>query len=265
MIKYKKRTPVKKKKERIATTFHLRFAEHIFRIHCRYPFTERLCADYRTDAPAETEIFVTEADIAREDVSQDENGGGKFTADYLESLAVYRKICEWLLDRDILLFHCSALAVGGRAYLFAAPSGTGKSTHTRLWRERFGEKVTMINDDKPLLHVSDKRITVYGTPYGGKDGIHANTSAEVGGIVLLRRAAENTITKLLPEEAYPALLNQTYRRADPAGMEKTLGLVWSLTRLPIFSLGCTISTEAAEIAYRALCAGELHKERSNEV
>lgn len=232
--------------------FNLLLAEHVFRVHCRYPFTEKLCADYRTDLPAEEEISVSKEDIAREDVSQDENGGGRFADDYLESLAVYRKICESLLDRDILLFHCSALAVGGRAYLFAAPSGTGKSTHTRLWRERFGERVTMINDDKPLLKVTEEKVTVYGTPYGGKDNIQTNTSAEVGGIVLLHRAAENTVAPIGADEAFPALLNQTYRRNDPAGMEKTLDLVWRLTKLPIFSLGCTVSAEAAEIAYAAL-------------
>lgn len=236
--------------------FNLLLAEHVFRVHCQYPFTERLCADYLTDLPFEAEISVSAEEIAREDVSQSENGGGKFAADYLESLAVYRKICERLLEKNVLLFHSSALAVGGRAYLFAAPSGTGKSTHTRLWRERFGEKVTMINDDKPLLHVSDGRITAYGTPYGGKDGIHTNTSAEVGGIVFLRQAAENTIERLSAEEAFPTLLNQTYRRADPEGMAKTLELVWSLTKLPLFSLGCTVSTEAAEIAYRALIGEE---------
>ncbi len=232
--------------------FNLLLAEHVFRVHCRYPFTERLCADYRTDLPFEAEICVSAEDIARENLSQDENGGGSFADDYLESLAVYRKICESLLDHDILLFHSSALAVGGKAYLFAAPSGTGKSTHTRLWRERFGEKVTMINDDKPLLKVTEEKVTVYGTPYGGKDGIQTNTSAEVGGIVLLHRAAENTITPIGADEAFPALLNQTYRRNDPAGMEKTLDLVWRLTKLPLFSLGCTISAEAAEIAYAAL-------------
>lgn len=232
--------------------FDLRLAEHVFRVHNQYPFTERLCADYRTEEPYETEIFVSAEDVARENTSQDENGGGRFADDYLESLAVYRKICESLLGRDILLFHCSALAVGGKAYLFAAPSGTGKSTHARLWRERYGERVTMINDDKPLLKVTDETVTVYGTPYGGKDGIQTNTSAEVGGIVLLHQSKTNEIRPIDGKTAYPMLLNQTYRRTDPAGMEKTLGLVWRLTRLPLFSMGCNLSHEAAEIAYAAL-------------
>lgn len=232
--------------------FNLFLAEHVFRIHNRYPFTERLCRDYRTDLPFETEISVSEADIARENRSQDENGGGRFADDYLESLAVYRKICESLLDRDILLFHCSALAIDGKAYLFAAPSGTGKSTHARLWRKRFGGRVTMINDDKPLLKITDEAVTVYGTPYGGKDNIQTNTCAPVGGIALLHRAAENTVRPIGADEAYPALLNQTYRRSDPEGMEKTLALVWKLTGLPIFSLGCNLSENAAEVAYAAL-------------
>ncbi len=226
--------------------FHVRMAEHTFTVENRFPYVQRLCADYLTDAPGEP-IAVTREEILRENQS-----GENFPEWYLESLAVYRKICEKLLADDVLLFHSSALALDGNAYLFAAPSGTGKSTHARLWRERFGKRVVMINDDKPLLHVTPSCVTVYGTPYGGKERLQTNCSAPVAGIVFLQQAKYNRIRRMTVGEGYPLLLNQTYRCSDPAGLVHTMDLVKRLSALPLFSLECTVSGEAAELAYRAL-------------
>ena len=66
--------------------------------------------------------------------------------------------------------------------MFTAPSGTGKSTHARLWREAFGERVVMINDDKPLLLVRPEGVTVYGTPFRGKHGLGGDRSAPLRAI-----------------------------------------------------------------------------------
>ena len=213
----------------------------------RYPQLEAFCRDYRTHQPPQLTISVSEAEIDRENQT-----GQVLPRHYLESLAVYRKICDCLLERNTVLFHCSALMLDGVAYLFTAPSGTGKSTHTRLWRERFGSRVTMINDDKPLLRVEPSGVTVYGTPYGGKEGIHTNTSARVGGIVLLHQAPVNSIRPLSAKESYPFLLNQTHRPEDVSKLLRTMELVQSLANLPVFELGCTISQEAVELAYNAL-------------
>lgn len=226
--------------------FHVQLAQHMFTVENHFSYVESLCRDYLTERPGEL-ISVCQKDIARE-----QTDGGQWPAGYLESLAVYRKICERLVQDDIVLFHCSALRFRGKAYLFTAPSGTGKSTHTRLWREHFGGNVQMINDDKPLLRIRPKEITVFGTPFAGKEGLQNNTSAPVGGIVLLHQATHNKIQRVSFEEAYPVLLSQTYRPGDRAGILKTMELVERLAELPIYSLGCTISVEAVEVAYRAL-------------
>lgn len=183
---------------------------------------------------------------------ESDSGEIKYSLPYLESLAFYRKICHILLKEGIVLFHSSALAIHGKAILFTAASGTGKSTHARLWRDYFGSEVTMINDDKPLLKVSEDKVTVYGTPYGGKEGLHTNTEALVAAIVILYQAEENAIQRISFGEAYPALLNQTYRRKDAAGMVQTMDLVDTLAKLPVYRLGCTISKEAVEVVYRQL-------------
>ena len=226
--------------------FSIELADHFFQINNLYFFIESLCRDYIVYRSG------LHIQVTYEDIIFEKKLNIKASAGYLESLAIYRKICEYLLDDDIILFHCSALELDGKAYLFTAPSGTGKSTHARLWRERFGERVTMINDDKPLLEVRDSGITVYGTPFAGKENLQTNTSAPVAGIVILHQAPENSIRRMTPREAYPMLLNQTYRRKDPEGMIRTLDLVQKVSELPIYSLGCTISQEAVELAYRAL-------------
>lgn len=226
--------------------FHIQLAEHPFTVDNQFPYVEHLCRDYLTDEPGE-HISLSTEDIEREQTTE-----GHWPSAYLESLAVYRKICERLIQDNIVLFHCSALQLKGKAYLFTAPSGTGKSTHARLWREFFGGDVQMINDDKPLLQIATEKVTVFGTPFAGKEGRQTNTSAPVAGIVLLHQDTQNKIRRLSQEEAYPRLLAQTYRPKEPMAIVKTMGLVEQLAALPIYSLGCTISAEAVEIAYRAL-------------
>ncbi len=230
----------------------IKLADHVFEIDNKYPYIERLSENYKTDEPAQVTFAVSAAERERENQSEENYSDG-----YLEGLAVYRKICEWLLDKDVLLFHCSAVMLDGKAYLFTAPSGTGKSTHARLWRKQFGSRVTMINDDKPLLAVRHDGITVYGTPFGGKDNIQTNTSCQAAGIVVLHQAEENEIHPLTAREAYPMLLNQTYRRKDSAGMIKTLDLVQRLTELPVYALGCNISGAAVQMAYEALTGKDI--------
>lgn len=198
-------------------------------------------------------IRVSDAEVEREQDFCEEAPNG-FPDDYLESLAVYRKLCGLLIEQNILLFHCSSLELDGEAYLFTAPSGTGKSTHARLWRQVFGDRVKMINDDKPLMRYwPDGSWEVFGTPYGGKDDLQANISQKVKEIVLLEQAPENYIERVTPHDAYPRLLAQSYReRDDPAKLLHTMDLVGALSQLPVFRMGCTISEEAVWMAYHAL-------------
>lgn len=223
--------------------FNAEIAEHVIAIDNKYDYIKRYYADYITDKSASFTVRVTDEEIAAENFD-----GGAWEHAYLETLAVYRKICEALLEDDLILFHSSALSIDGKAILFTAPSGTGKSTHSRMWREHFGGRVTMVNDDKPLLKAAED-VTVYGTPYGGKDNIQTNMSAQVAAIVILHQAKENTIERLTPNEAFPTLLSQTYRVSSIEGMTKTMPLVGRLSRLPVYSLGCTISHDAAQLVY----------------
>lgn len=246
--------------------FWLRLAGEPLHLSPVYPAMKRYCKDYLIEPTAEDEARY-EAIWGKEPLTttQAERGfenqdGGTWPDYYLEQLALYRKIAEGLLPHGILLFHGSALAVDGKAYLFTAPSGTGKSTHRRLWQERFGQRAVVINDDKPLLAFTQSGIFVYGTPYGGKERLQCNGSAPLAGLACLYQAPENTIRRLSYGEAFPQLLNQTYRPADPQGLIQAMDLVDRLCQLPVFSLGCTISQEAAALAYDALTSADQKEE-----
>jgi serine kinase of HPr protein (carbohydrate metabolism regulator) len=156
-------------------------------------------------------------------------------------------------DYDTVLFHGSCIAVDGAAYLFAAKSGTGKSTHTRLWREYLGERAFMVNDDKPLIRVQDGRALVFGTPWDGKHHLSRNTAVPLRALCILQRAARNSIEPVSAAQSLPMLLQQVYRPADGEALKKTLALVESLaTSVSLWRLGCNMDIEAAQIAYNAM-------------
>ena len=151
------------------------------------------------------------------------------------------------------MLHSSAVVVDGEAYLFSAPSGTGKSTHTALWLELFGGRAQILNDDKPAVMVSGGSVSACGTPWSGKSDLNLNLRVPLRGICVLERSAENFIEPLPLEKSVYALLNQTLRPSDGERMNCLLELIDEVTaRIPVWRMGCNISTEAAKMAYEAM-------------
>lgn len=236
-----------------------RLAGHTVKIESLYPQVHTLCADYRTDDPPEYVITTTEADIAferaksaRENI-QEGAPVQEYEDSYLETLAVYRKLAQVLVQEDVLLMHGAVVAVDGQAYLFTAKSGTGKSTHTQLWKKWFGERAVFINDDKPLLKISAQGVTVYGTPWDGKHHRSTNTSCPLKAVCILTRNTENSIQRIDKKAALPMLCQQSYRPCSPIGAQKTLALVDRLgSSVPLYRLGCNMEPEAAKVAYHGM-------------
>lgn len=171
----------------------------------------------------------------------------------LESLAVYRKIAEEMIERDTILFHGSAIAVDGVCYLFCANSGTGKSTHARLWRDHFGDRATMINDDKPLIQIKEEGVIVYGTPWSGKHKLDTNTCAPLKAVCFLERGKENEICKITNQEALPELLRYSYHSSDPIHLQKSLGLIARMSeQVSLYRLMCNIDPSACLVSYNGM-------------
>ena len=222
-------------------------ADTVFEIDTLLQATHQLLEDYRTDAPADYRIVTDRADLEAERANAEEK---RFSDAYYETLAVQRKVSHALLEKDVLLFHGSAISMDGDGYIFAAPSGTGKSTHARLWRERYGDRVAMVNDDKPFLKIADSGAAIYGSPWDGKHRLSSNISVPLKAIAILARAKENRIERIDPSAALTALMQQSYREEDIAGI---FPLILKLAELvPVYALRCNMAVSAAETAYKGM-------------
>ena len=201
------------------------------------PYVKRICEDYAAESGEPSLTVGLEQKGARE-----------------QSVALLEAVSFEMLRHEGFLMHASAISFDGSAVLFAAPSGTGKSTHAAMWRKAFPGHVAMINDDKPILRFDEKgELFAYGTPWCGKHRLGSNIKAPVRALVFLRRGKENAIKRVSPEEMIGALLDQAARPEDPALMDTTLSLLdRMLERTPLFILYCTPDAEAAETAFSAL-------------
>lgn len=174
-----------------------------------------------------------------------------------EYLVTGRIFYNQLLNHGGMMLHSSAVVMDGWAYLFSAPCGTGKSTHTTLWRKVFGEdRARILNDDKPALRFEDGRFYAYGTPWSGKTDQNINIRVPLAGVCMLRRGEVNTIKPYTGAAAIHDLLEQTVRPADPARMGCMLDLMDKLmTTVPVWELHCNMDPEAARVSYEAMSAG----------
>jgi hypothetical protein len=172
---------------------------------------------------------------------------------YLETIAVQRKLAELLFDRDILLFHGSVVAVDGQAYLFTAKSGTGKSTHTAYWREIFGQRAVMVNDDKPFLRITQEGVLACGSPWNGKHGLGSNICVPLRAICVLERGEENRIQSITPGDALFMLLQQSNRPMNKQKLPKYMELLDRLSAaVDFYKLQCRPEPEAARLAFEAM-------------
>ena len=122
--------------------------------------------------------------------------------------------------------HASVIEKGGKALIFMGTSGTGKSTHSRLWKE-FVPGCTLLNDDEPIVRVlSDQSIRVYGAPWSGSTPCYRNVSAEVAAFVRLYQSPDNKLTKLTGVNAFASLFQSTaILRSDKENRELSITTV----------------------------------------
>jgi len=232
------------------------FADVVFQIESLYSEVHEMCREYISEKDAEFIVCIQQRDIEfeREKSKLEDIKEGipvrKFPDEYLETLAVYRKIADILVEYGVLLFHGSVVSVDNEGFLFTAKSGTGKSTHTRFWREYFGNRAVMINDDKPLIKITENEVRVYGTPWDGKHRISTNTNVLLKAVCILERGTENEIHGISKYECQDMMIQQAYRPSDPVKLVKTLSLVNELSdRTGLFRMKCNMDISAAETAY----------------
>ncbi len=189
-----------------------------------------------------------------EQVKHKHPGFDDSSGEYMSTAADFYKK---LLDFDGMMLHSSAVVVDGKAYLFTADSGVGKSTHTGLWLAAFGERAYILNDDKPALRREDGVWYAYGTPWSGKHDISVDARVPVAGIACLTRATENSIEPYGGTAAIGAIFKQLNRPRIMESRVKLLELLDQLIReVPVWHLACNKEPQAAQIAYAAMSEGK---------
>ena len=221
------------------------------RIICRYDYLPDYCRDYliTDDHSEDITISVDDCDIERE--------RGAFPViqktGYLESVAVYRKLCSVIPMRGAFLLHSSAIACGGRGIAFLAPSGVGKSTHTRLWLDSFPD-VRVINGDKPIVRFDDGgRPVVYGTPWAGKERMQNNICSPLTDLCFIERAGQNSVSRIDLADAAVRIMGQVYIPGDPVAAEAAMAHADKLLySCGLWIIRCNTDSDAAYTARRAI-------------
>ncbi len=233
--------------------FSIRLADFCIRIRTAYDETLRMCTDYlcSDDEQPDLTVAVPPEAIAAER----ETATPDMTDGYLESICVYRAICRALPPLGGMLLHAALISDGKQGFAFTADSGTGKTTHIRLWQKAFGKEIKIINGDKPLLRRRDGAWYAYGTPWCGKEGWHINACVPLAGICFLRRGETNILRPYPIAEVVTAIFSQIVLPEDPIALTATLELLDDLvSTVPFYELHCTISEEAAHVARRGMTA-----------
>jgi len=205
--------------------------------------------DYIGNSDSNANLYENEYDFLRARHSDLSDG-------LLEYMYTASKFYSDLILHQGIFIHASAVAVDEKAYLFSAPSGTGKSTHTALWTKVFGERALILNDDKPAVRIVEDQIYAYGTPWSGKTDQSINRRIPLQGICFLSRGEKNKINRISPSKAIPKLLEQTLLPDDKTRMNLLLDTVQELMlRTPIFEMQCNMDPSAAVLSYETMLKG----------
>ncbi len=227
-------------------TFTVEIAGIVIGIQHRYEYVKMLCRDYITDRKPDFVVSAEDSEIDREL----RDGGVCAPRSYAEATCLHRQIACRLSEYDAFLLHSAVISCEGRGYAFAARSGVGKSTHIALWKKNFGDRVQIVNGDKPIVRMKNGLFYAYGTPWRGKEGQGLNISCPLNAICFLERGKENRIRAAEKEEILSRLFLQVFLPPDATGAVKTLELIDTLIRkTDFYVLSCNMEKEAADVAY----------------
>ncbi len=241
--------------------FRISLCDIIIELDNRFNYVEKLCRDYLYEGTAPTAFRVK--------ATADEVGayraavGRHMTEGEAESYLLYRYICGQMPAYGAYLLHASAVMVEEadgttRGYAFSAPRGGGKTTHTALWQSCFAgndyPKVTVLNGDKPLVkRDADGKLTLWGTPWCGKEGNQTNAHAPLNAICFLKKAPENRIAPCNTADTAARILEATMLPPTPALQDAMAALVGTTVRdVPAYILACRPDVWSVQMAYATL-------------
>ena len=236
-------------------TFNIKIANKVLKINAFNESTKKYCQSFLSEEEPNYEITMTEEDLRNESLNSD--NGQVYVNE--EISALYRKIADLLVEDDVVVFHSSAISVDGSAFLITARSGVGKSTHSRNLKEYIGDRFKYINDDKPLLEVKDSIVTVFSTPWNGKERRGNNISSPLKAIIFLRRGESNSYRKIAnKQEIYIKMLSQIYLPKEKSKREKALTIADKLLKnINFYEINVTKEIDSAKMTYEEIIKNEI--------
>ncbi len=230
--------------------FIVGLADKYIEINSVYDELRNFFKDYLVnDVTPDFSVSLSNEDILAEQEATSEN---QFSPTYLETLALLRKLAEILPSHSRILMHGASISYNEHAYLFTAPSGTGKSTHIRLWKKYLGDDVKIVNGDKPFISLENEPM-IYGSPWAGKENWHRNCKIPLKGICFVQRGTTNSIQRIEASDCLSLLFKQVYLPDDTLAAGLTLELVDKLIKeVPLFILTCDMSEDAVKCSFETL-------------
>ena len=155
---------------------------------------------------------------------------------------------------DTIFIHASCVSYQGKAYLFLGKSGTGKSTHSRMWLNAL-EGVELMNDDHPIIRIgTDGQPVAFGSPWSGKTKCYKNVEAPIGGIIRIIRAPYNKARRLSVIESYASLISScsgiTWEKDLADGKDHSIQGI--IAKVPCWVMECLPDNEAAVVCSQSV-------------
>lgn len=234
----------------------IRVADFCFQFSgMQYPYLERFCRDYIVEDNKEVDavFLVSEEDILEEQ-RVDPQAINRPT---VETTVAYRKTAGWLPLHSATVMHGTFIDVDGTGVLFTALSGTGKTTHMLLWQKLLGDRLTIVNGDKPIMRFLPEGLFGYGTPWNGKEKFGCNMRSPLKHICFIERSKTNYVESISKSDAVARLVQQVYMPKDSMAVAATFSLVDRiLDSCQLWIIHCNMELQAAEVAYNAIMGTE---------
>ena len=235
-------------------TFRIKIANKVLEINAFNENTRKYCEDFLSEEEPNYVITLTKEDLENEITGA--VNGHLYVHEEISSL--YRKIADLFIEDNIIVFHGSSFKVDNSGFIVTAHSGVGKSTHVRLLNQYLGDKFTYINDDKPLVEVNDD-VTIYSSPWNGKERKGNNTQSSLKAVIFLNRGIDNTYKKIdNKQEIYFRLLSQIYLPLEKSKRAKALKIIdILLKKVHFYEIFVNMDISAAEMTSERIIKNEI--------
>lgn len=227
-----------------------KFADFFVEINPLYDYTKKMIKYFETDEVPTSQVITLGEKFSDDDYKNYNSHYPDVSVEEAEHIFLATEFFRKILKYNAIMIHSSAIKYNGKCYLFSADSGVGKSTHTSLWQEVYGDKVQIINDDKPIIQIKNNKLIVYGSPFAGGTMKFQNDSADLEAIVFLERSKNNSIEELSPQSAMRYLFKESVRKIGKNQMNNSLNMISViLENCKFYKLKCNMDKSSAILSH----------------